>query len=83
MTATDFVAGMVRELLDFPADLLIEEREDDLGTLVTLRVNKEDMRTVIGRDGQTISSLRTLLRVYGGKKSQRVNLKLLEDDEIE
>jgi uncharacterized protein len=83
MTASEFLTGMVSELLDFPADLVVNEREDDLGILVTLRVNKEDMRTIIGRDGQTISSLRTVLRVYGGKKSQRVNLKLLEDDEIE
>lgn len=79
MSAKEFLAFIVGSLVEHKNDVVIEEREDELGTLLTLRVNKEDMKTIIGREGQTIASIRTVLRVFGSKKSARVNLKLLED----
>jgi predicted RNA-binding protein YlqC (UPF0109 family) len=37
------------------------------------------MGTIIGKEGKTIQAIRTVLRVYGSKKDERVNLKIIED----
>ena len=57
----------------------IQRKDDELGTLLTLRVHKEDMGTIIGKDGKTINSIRTVLRVFGSKSDMRLNLKIAED----
>lgn len=38
------------------------------------------MGTIIGRSGKTVDSLRTVLRVFGSKNGNRVNLRILEDE---
>jgi predicted RNA-binding protein YlqC (UPF0109 family) len=80
MSAKDFLALIVDSLVMYKSDVIIEQKEDELGTLVTLKVNKEDMKTIIGRDGNTISAIRTVLRVFGSKQGSRVNIKVLEDE---
>lgn len=64
MSAKDFLTLIVEALVINKEDIVIEQKEDELGTLVTLKVNKEDMKTIIGREGNTISAIRTVLRVY-------------------
>jgi predicted RNA-binding protein YlqC (UPF0109 family) len=80
MSAKDFLSLIVDSLVSHKGDVVIEQKEDELGTLVTLRVNQEDMKTIIGREGNTISAIRTVLRVYGSKQGARVNIKVLEDE---
>ena len=53
---------------------------DDLGVLITLKVAKEDMGRIIGKDGQTAKAIRTLLRAIGSRNEQRVNMKILEPE---
>ncbi len=79
MQAREFLTHIVESLVENPSDIVIEQKEDELGTLVTLRVNKSDMKTIIGRAGQTISSIRTILRVFGSRQGLRVNIKVIED----
>ncbi len=58
--------------------MVVEQTIDDLGLLLTVRVSERDMGKLIGKSGQTVKALRTLLRVIGGNTAQRVNLKILE-----
>lgn len=53
---------------------------DDLGVLLTLKVSKDDMGRIIGKEGQTAKAIRTLLRVIGSRQNLRVNLKILEPE---
>lgn len=78
-SASEFLTFVVSSLVEFKDQIEITEREDELGTLLTLKVAKEDMGTIIGKEGKTIQAIRTVLRVYGSKKDQRVNLKIIED----
>ncbi len=78
-SASEFLSFVVSSLVDVKDRIEIQEREDELGTLLTLRVAKEDMGTIIGKDGKTIQAIRTVLRVYGAKTDKRVNLKIVED----
>lgn len=64
MSAKDFLALIIDSLVSHKGDVVIDQKEDELGTLVTLRVHQEDMKTIIGREGNTISAIRTVLRVF-------------------
>jgi predicted RNA-binding protein YlqC (UPF0109 family) len=67
-------------LVEDKDQLVVDSRVDDLGVLITVKVSERDMGKLIGKSGQTIKSVRTLLRVIGGVSNQRVNLKVLEPD---
>ncbi len=77
----EFVEYVVRSIVNHPDDVRAERTIDERGVLITLHVNPEDMGYVIGREGQTARSLRTLLRIVGAKSNARVNLKIYEPEE--
>ncbi|MDD3066515.1 MAG: KH domain-containing protein [Candidatus Gracilibacteria bacterium] len=76
----DFLEVMVKAIVGKPEDVIIERSVDDLGVLIKLRVNPEDMSKIVGKSGQTAKSLRTLLRLVASKYNLRTNLKILEPD---
>ena len=76
----EFVEYVVKALVDNPKDVKAERSVDEMGVLITLKVNQEDLGQVIGRQGQTAKSIRTLLRVVGAKNHARVNLKIYEPE---
>lgn len=76
----EFVEYLVRALVDHPDDVKTERTVDEMGVLITLHLHPEDMGQVIGRQGQTAKSIRTLLRVVGAKRKSRVNLKIHEPE---
>ena len=75
-----FVEFLVKALVDHPEDVKTERVVDEMGVLITLHLNPEDMGQVIGRMGQTAKAIRTLLRVVGAKHKARVNLKIYEPE---
>lgn len=77
----DFVRYVIANLVENPDDIIIEKSIDELGILITLKLNKEDMGRIIGKNGQTIKSIRTLLRVIAKKENQKINLKIIEPTE--
>ena len=74
----EFVEYVVRALVDHPEAVQVRRSEDEMGTLLELTVDPEDMGKVIGKAGATAKSLRTLLRVLGSRSDSRVNLKIVE-----
>lgn len=73
-----FIEYLLQAILDHPEDIVVTRVLDELGVLITVKVNEADMGTLIGKNGQTAKSLRTLLRVIGSKNKARVNLKILD-----
>jgi uncharacterized protein len=73
-----FVAYVVKLIVNNPEAVVINRTVDEMGVLITLQVDQEDMGRIIGKDGQTAKSLRTMLRVIGSRNEKRVNLKILE-----
>jgi predicted RNA-binding protein YlqC (UPF0109 family) len=76
----DFVEYIVRNIVNHPDDVRTERTVDERGVLITLHINQEDMGYVIGRQGQTARSIRTLLKIVGAKENARVNLKIYEPE---
>lgn len=75
-----FVDYVVRAIVNNPDDVKTERTVDERGVLITLDVNPGDMAYVIGRQGQTARSIRTLLKIVGAKNNARVNLKINEPE---
>ena len=76
----EFVEYVVKSIVDHPDDVQLERNIDEMGVLITLTVNPEDMGQIIGRQGATAKSIRTLLRVIGARNNARVNLKINEPE---
>src|SRR5581483_8961415 len=74
----EFLEFVVKGLVDHPEEVKINRIVDEMGVLLTLDINAEDMGKVIGRSGNTAKAIRTLLRVVGMKHNARVNLKINE-----
>ncbi len=73
-----FVEDVVKAIVNNPQDVKTTRTIDERGVLITLDVSPSDMGYVIGRQGQTARSLRTLLKIVGAKNNARVNLKINE-----
>lgn len=76
----EFVEYVVKSIVDHPDDVKLDRTIDEMGVLITLTVNPEDMGQIIGRQGATAKSIRTLLRVIGARNNARVNLKINEPE---
>jgi predicted RNA-binding protein YlqC (UPF0109 family) len=66
--------------VDNPNDVKIDRTVDEMGVLISLSVNPNDMGKIIGRMGNTAKAIRTLLRIIGMKNNARVNLKINEPE---
>lgn len=75
-----FVEMVVKAIVNNPNDVKTSRIIDERGVLITLDVNVADMGYVIGRQGQTARSIRTLLKIVGAKNNARVNLKINEPE---
>ena len=71
---------VIKALVDHPNDVKIDRKVDEMGVLLTLKVNPEDMGQVIGRAGSTARAIRNLVRIVGLKNHARVNLKIEEPE---
>lgn len=80
MQEQQFVEYIVKAIVDQPDSVVVERSIDEMGILISLQVSPDDMGTIIGKEGRTAKSLRTLLRVLGAKQDARVNLKIVEPD---
>ena len=76
-----FIEYIVKSLVGYPDDVVVERIIDEKGVLLTLTVNPEDLGRVIGKRGVTAQSLRTLLRALGTKNDARYNLKIVNNDD--
>ena len=76
----EFVEYVVKSIVAHPDDVSIERTLDERGVLLTLKINPADMGYLIGKQGQTIRAIRTLLRIVGTKNNARVNLKVVEPE---
>lgn len=76
----EFLEYLIKALVDVPDAVKTDRKVDEMGVLITLKVDPTDMGKIIGRNGQTAKSIRSLLRVVGIKNNARVNLKIEEPE---
>ena len=74
----DLVADIAKALVDIPEEVVIREVQGEQATLLELRVAPSDLGKVIGKQGRTARSIRTLLSAAGMKLNRRFTLDILE-----
>ncbi len=72
------VEVMAKALVDFPDQVVVGEVEGEQTTVIELKVAKEDLGKVIGKEGRTARSLRTILAAVSTKLRKRSVLEILE-----
>ena len=82
MVAVDeLVREIARALVDEPAAVEVDSVNRDESTVLKLRVAPQDVGKVIGKQGRTARSVRTILGAVSMKLHHRYTLDILEEDE--
>jgi len=74
----DLVSFIVSRLVDNPDAVVLEEREDGDTIVVELRVAKEDLGKVIGKQGRTAKAMRAVLAAVASRLEKRSRLEIVE-----
>jgi predicted RNA-binding protein YlqC (UPF0109 family) len=84
-TSQSPIADLVREiaqaLVDEPSAVAVESDSRDESTVLRLRVAPNDVGKMIGKQGRTARSVRTILGAVSMKMHHRYTLDILEEDE--
>ncbi len=78
MALHTLIETIAKQLVDYPDDVDVEEIDGDNNTVIELRVAREDLGKVIGRDGRTAQSMRTLLTAASSKLGRRAHLDIID-----
>lgn len=70
----DLVTGMARSLVDCPDEVSVQAAAETGGTALLLRVAPVDLGKVIGKQGRTARSIRTILGAASMKAQHRYSL---------
>lgn len=74
----DLLELIVKQLVDNPDDVAVNEISGEQTSVFELRVNKTDLGKVIGKQGRTARAIRTLLSAAAVKDSKRVMLEIID-----
>ena len=74
----DLVMEIAKALVDIPEEVVVREVQGEQVTVLELRVAPSDLGKVIGKQGRTARSIRTLLGAAGMKLNRRFTLEILE-----
>ena len=77
------ILEIVQALVDQPDGVSVELIEDHEATILQVRVAPQDIGKVIGKQGRTARSLRTILGAASMKLRHRFSLDIIEDDDEE
>ena len=72
------VEDIAKALVDSPDEVVVREILGEQTTVLELRVSPADLGKVIGKQGRTARSIRTLLGAAGMKLNRRFTLEILE-----
>ncbi|WP_297828237.1 KH domain-containing protein [uncultured Desulfovibrio sp.] len=74
-TLIEYIA---KSLVDHPEEVQVSEVEGEQTTVLELKVSKEDLGKVIGKQGRTARAMRTILSAASTKSKKRAVLEILE-----
>jgi len=70
---------LVKSIVEKPKKVKIDEETKEGFSEYSIKVDPEDIKIVIGKNGQTIRAIRTLAKTKAIKQGKRINVKLAED----
>ncbi len=77
-TMKELVTYIAKALVDIPEDVQVNEIEGEQTSVIELKVAKEDLGKVIGKQGRTARAMRTILSAASTKIRKRSVLEIIE-----
>ena len=74
----ELIEYIAKSLVDNPEEVSVTELEGEQTTVIELKVAKEDMGKIIGKQGRTARAMRTILGAASMKLKKRSVLEILE-----
>lgn len=74
----DFIEYIIKNIVDNPDDVRIEETEDDRGKVIEVYLAQEDKPLVIGKEGRNIKAIRNLSLIAGKKNDENFYIKIID-----
>ena len=78
----EFVEYIIRNLVDAPLEVDVRSLQGEQGFLVEVRVAAGDVGKVVGRQGNTIRALRTIVSAISARLGTHVKLELIESEDV-
>jgi uncharacterized protein len=78
MPLKELIRAIAVELVDQPDQVEVTEVSGEHNTVIELRVAKDDIGKVIGKEGRTAQSMRTLLTALSAKVGRRAHLDIVD-----
>jgi predicted RNA-binding protein YlqC (UPF0109 family) len=75
----DLVQYLAKSLVSRPDAVEVSETENDAASVLELKVAKEDLGRIIGKQGRTAKSIRTILNAAASRNNRRVVLEIIEE----
>lgn len=75
-----FVEHIIKAIVNNPDAVQVTRTVDELGVLLSVKVDPKDMGLLIGRSGSTAKAIRVLARIVGMRNNARVNLRIEEPE---
>ena len=75
----ELVQFLAQQLVNNPDAVVVKETQSDTASVLELRVAKEDLGRVIGKQGRTAKSIRTILNAVASRTNRKVVLEIVED----
>lgn len=76
----ELIEYIARSVVDDPTEVEVRARQQGSTTNLQLKVAKEDMGRVIGRNGRVANAMRALLRVSAARQDKRAHLEILDPE---
>jgi len=74
----ELIEHIARALVEKSQDVKVNEVAGESATILELRVAKEDLGRVIGKQGRTVRAMRTLVAAVATKQQKKVSLEIIE-----
>jgi predicted RNA-binding protein YlqC (UPF0109 family) len=75
----ELVLFLAKHLVNHPEAVEVKETEGDASSILELRVAKDDIGRVIGKQGRTAKSIRTILNAAASRTNRKVVLEIIEE----
>jgi predicted RNA-binding protein YlqC (UPF0109 family) len=76
----ELVQYLAKSLVSNPDAVEVKETEGETGSVLELKVAKEDLGRIIGKQGRTAKSLRTILNAAASRTNRRIVLEIVEEN---
>jgi uncharacterized protein len=75
----ELVQFLARQLVNNPDAVEVKEVHGDTASVLELRVAKEDLGRVIGKQGRTVQAIRTILNAVASRTNRKIVLEIIEE----